>query len=90
MLVDQMRKVRKLERNYSGLVEEDCHSGDETIKVGHLSKDVIANNKVSAPSVGDKTSGKIPAKKFHYCRNFSLQGDCRNIAGRLYAGHRDA
>jgi hypothetical protein len=39
-------------------------------------------------SFGDETSGKILAKKLHYCWNFFLQDGCCNIGGRLDAGHR--
>ena len=56
-LINEMLKVRELERNHSLLIEQNCHSADKVINIWYVSNYVVANNKVRALSIGDETLG---------------------------------
>ena len=66
------------------------HSGNEVIEVGNLRQNIVADDEVGAFAFGDEAVGKVRAEEFDDRRNILLPRGCRDIGGRLDAGHGHA
>src|SRR6266446_5298121 len=82
--------MRKLERCDAVRLEEPCNSGHEVIKIGNLSKDIVADYEIGALALGYQLVGEFSSEELRARWNALADGDRGDVDSRLDAKYRHA
>src|SRR6266436_8101794 len=88
ILFHQPLEMRKFHGDDTARFQQNLHAGNKVVYIRHLSENVIAQKEIRLFSGIGEFAGGFTPEEFYEGRHTSLDGDGRDVRGRLDAEDR--